>query len=115
VLVIRGCIEGDRNTFTVCQKLSQEAKDRYLDKVSTLGRVDPFFGVAIGEVCSTTPSVDVCDLVSHLVLKTIFMTAKQFRAHKGLEAYNRLACGLVKHIKTRKVSRKYLPCGCVSQ
>ena len=94
------------------EKLSQEAKDRYLDKISTL---DPFFGVAISDICHTTPSVDACDLVSYLVLKTNFMTAKQFQARKGLEAYNQFVCGWVKDVKTRKVSGKYLTCGHVSQ
>ena len=117
MLVIRGSVEGDRmaKLSPYAEKLSQEAKDRYLDKISTLGRVDPFFGVAIGDICHTTPSVDACDLVSYLVLKTSFMTAKQFQARKGLEAYNQFVCGWVKDVKTRKVSGKYLTCGCVRQ
>ena len=97
------------------EKLSREAKDRYLDKISTLGGVDPFSGVAIGDVCRTTPSVDACDLVSYLVLKTSFMTATQFQARKGLEAYNQFVCGWVKDVKTKKVSGKYLTCGRVSR
>jgi len=32
--------------------------------------------------------VDSCDLVSYLVLQTSCMTVEQFKAHKGLEAYN---------------------------
>jgi len=49
-LVIRGSVEGDRmaKLLPYAEKLSQEAKDRYLDKIS---RVDHFFGVAIGDVC----------------------------------------------------------------
>ena len=96
------------------EKLSQEAKGRYLDKISTIGGVDPFSGVAIGDVCSAAPSVDACDLVSYLVLKTSFMTTTQFKARKGLEAYNQFACGWVKEVNTRKLSGKYLTCGRVS-
>ena len=97
------------------EKLSREAKDRYLDKISTLGGVDPFSGVAIGDVCRTMLSVDACDLVPYLVLKTSFMTATQFQARKGLEAYNQFVCGWVKDVKTRKVSGKYLTCGRISR
>ena len=74
------------------EKLSREAKDRYLDKISTLGGVDPFSGVAIGDICHTTPLVDVCDLVLYLVLKTSFMTATQFQVRKGLEASLQPVC-----------------------
>ena len=42
------------------------------------------------------------------------MTAKQFKAHKGLEAYNQFVCGWVKEIKTRKVAGKYVTTGRVS-
>jgi len=47
------------------EKLSQEDKDRYLDKMSTIGKVDPFSLVAIGNICSSAPSVDAYDLVSY--------------------------------------------------
>ena len=61
------------------EKLSQEAKDKYLDKISTISGVDPFSEVAIGDIYSTVPSVDACDLVSYLVLKTSFMTITQWK------------------------------------
>ena len=50
------------------EKLSQEAKDRYINKISTVGGVDPFSGVAIGDVCIVAPSVDACDLLLLLLL-----------------------------------------------
>jgi len=103
-LVIRGSVEGDRmaKLSPYAEKLSQEAKDRYLDKISTLGGVDPFFGVVIGDVCR--PHLQLISLIwcHGLVLKTSFMTAKQFQARKGLEAYNQFFCGWVKDVKTRK-------------
>ena len=54
----------------------------------------------IGEEVDVTPPVDVCDLVSYLVLQTSFMTAKQFKAYKGLEAYNQFVCCWMKVVKS---------------
>ena len=48
------------------------------------------------------PPVDASDLVSYLVLQTSFLTAKQFKAHKGLESYNQFVCGWVKEVRTWK-------------
>jgi hypothetical protein len=42
------------------------------------------------------PSVEACDLVSDLVLQTSFLTAKQFKARKSLEAYNQFVSGWVR-------------------
>ena len=67
-----------------------------------------------GEEVDIAPPVDACDLVSYLVLQTIFVTAKQFKALKGLEAYNQFVCGWVKEIKTLKVAGKYLTTSRVS-
>lgn len=61
-----------------------------------------------------TPPVDACDLVSYLVLQTSFITSKQFKARKGLEAYNQFVCGWVKEIFTCKINEKYVITGRVS-
>ena len=68
-------------------KLPQEAKRRYLDKIATIGSIDPFTlqrdarhqNPAV-EQCGL-PAVDASDLVSYLVLQTSFVTVKQFKAH----------------------------------
>ena len=70
--------------------LSVEAKSRYLDKIAVIGGIDPFRSSTFSH---DSPSVDACDLLSYLVLKTSFITAEQFRAQKGLEAYNQFVCG----------------------
>ena len=41
------------------------------------------------------PPVEATDLVSFLVLETSFVTAKQFKAHNLMEAYNRFVSGWV--------------------
>ena len=60
------------------------------------------------------PPVDSCDLLSYLVLKTSFLTVEQFRARKGLDAYNQFVSGWVKEIKMWRVLDKYLTVGRVS-
>ena len=45
------------------------------------------------------PPVEATHLVSFLVLETSFVTAKQFKAHKSMEAYNRFVSGRVIHIE----------------
>ena len=86
-------------------------------KILLINGVDPFLstyssGVSESESC---PPVDSCDLVSYLVLKTSFLTLDQFRARKGLEAYNQFVSGRVKEIKTWHVEDKYFTVGQVSE
>ena len=95
--------------------LPLEAKDRYLNKISIIGGVDPFNHSALrGEITDDVPPVEACDLVAYLVLQTSFVTAKQFKARKGLDAYNQFISGWVKDVCTRKVAGKYLTTGRVS-
>ena len=96
------------------ENLPPDAKDRYLAKISVINGTDPLSDGLFEEEVDVTPPVDACDLVSYLVLQTSFVTAKQFKARKGLEAYNQFVCGWVKEIKTRKVADKYLTTGRVS-
>ena len=42
--------------------------------------------------------MEACDLVSYLVLKTSFITSAQFKACKGLEAYNQFVSGWIKEV-----------------
>jgi len=97
--------------------LPEEAKSRYKQKRSFIGSVDPFLGgfsssLSESESC---PLVDSCDLVSYLVLKTSFLTLEQFRARKGLDAYNRFVSDWVKDIKIWNILDKYLTVGRVSE
>lgn len=97
--------------------LPPEAKERYKEKISLIGNIDPF---VISEnaksadsvaTVSALPPVDGSDLVSYLVLQTSFVTVKQFKAHKSLEAYNQFACGWVKDVKAWNVSGKCVVTG----
>ena len=104
-----------RRLSSYAEGLPQEAKVRYLNKLSVINGKDPLVDGALGEDVDDTPPVDACDLVSYLVLQTSFVTAKQFKARKGLEAYNRFVCGWVKEISTHKVAEKYVTTGRVSR
>ena len=91
--------------------LSEEAKARYMEKISLINGIDPFGKVVDGEAFSWIVPIDACDLVSYLVLQTSFMTSEQFKSRKALEAYNQFVCGWVKDVSTTKISEKYLTTG----
>ena len=78
--------------------LPPDAKTRYMDKIESIGGLDPFSSDFVGEKSDVVPPVSGCDLVSYLLLQTSFITSKQFKAHKSLEAYNQFVSGWVKDI-----------------
>ncbi len=93
--------------------LPADAKKRYLEKINIIGGLDPFKGY-LGGCTDAAPPVTASDLVSYLVLQTSFLTAQQFKAHKGLESYNQFVCGWIKEVSTWKKSGKFLTTGRVS-
>ena len=76
--------------------------------------VDPFEKVTEGEQFDGYPPVKDCDLVSYLVLRTSFISMSQFKARKGLEAYNQFVSGCIKEVNTRKIAEKILITGRVT-
>ncbi len=98
------------------EQVASDAKERYKEKIIIISGLDPFFGplLALGVCTETVPSVEASDLVSYLVLQTCFPTAKQFKPHKSMEAYNQFVCGWVKEVKIWKKGGKYLTTGHVS-
>ena len=91
--------------------LNEEAKAHYKEKISLINGNDPFGKVVGGENFNGVVPVDACDLVSYLVLQTSFITSEQFKARKGLEAYNQFVCGWIKDVSTIKILGKYLTTG----
>ena len=91
--------------------LPEYAKRRCKQKISFIGGVDPFLGGFSSGLSESKscPPVDSCDLVSYLVLKTSFLTVEQFRARKGLDAYNQFGLRILKSLD------KYLAVGHVSE
>ena len=68
----------------------------------------------LGEPCEEFPPVEASDLVAYLVLQTNFITAKQFKAYKSLEAYNQFVCGWVKDVYSWKIAGQFVTTGRVS-
>ena len=111
-------MENARNKLSkYAEELKEEAKSRYRQKISFIGGVDPFlsgFSCNLSE-SESCPPVDSCDLLSYLVLKTSFLTVEQFRARKGLDAYNQFVSGWVKDVKIWNILDKHLAIGRVSK
>ena len=110
------------NSVVVMQQLSAYAEDLPSDakawnreKLEVIGGYDPFLSGRIGELVDRLPDVEPSDLVSYLVLQTSFILAKQYKARKGLEAYNQFVCGWVKDVCCRRVCGKYLITSWVSK
>ena len=58
--------------------------------------------------------MEASDIVAYLVLPTSFVTTKQFKAHKSLDAYNQLVNGWVKDVQVWGVEGKIVVTGKVS-
>ena len=93
------------------EKLPLEAKRRYLNKLQLIGGVDPLcISAKDYSESACLPPVEAGDLV----LQTSYITAKQFKAHKSLEAYNQSTSGWVKDVHVWNIADKYVVTGKVS-
>ena len=104
--------------------LSPEVKERY--KQISLSGIHPFVITETNQRSTlspaavtmanalTTPAVDGSDLASYLILQTSFVTSKQFKAHKSMEAYNQFICGRVKDVTAWNVYGKCVVTGKVT-
>ena len=106
---------------TYAEELPPEAKKRYLCKIATIAGIDPFTlckersynNPAIQT--SSLPSLDASDLVSYLVLQTSYVSIKQYKAHKSMEAYNQFVSGWVKEVQGWSVHDKTVVTGKVTE
>ena len=96
------------------ENLRKEAKTRYSEKKEVIGGLDPFGGCPGEPQCEEIPPMEARDLVAYLVIQTNFITAKQFKTYKSLEAYNQFVCGWVKDVYLWKKARKFVTAGRVS-
>jgi len=81
------------------ERLASEAKQWYLSKLQLIGGIDPFCICAKDYPQAAHPPVDASDFVSYLLLQTSYISAKQFKAHKSLEAYNQFTSGCIKDVQ----------------
>ena len=54
------------------------------------------------------PTAELIDLVSYLVLETIYYTKEQFKALKSLQAYNQLVSGFVQSVNGLIIAGKHV-------
>ena len=109
VVVSAQCRMGDLSPYA--ESLSKEARERYKKKLEIINGLDPFNARANGELADCLPPLEAADIVSYLVLQTTFITAREFKARKGLEAYNQFVSGWVKDVCSRKVAGKHVVTG----
>ena len=96
------------------EQLPLEAKRRYQDKIGVILGIDPFTLSCNQQGQSNNanahpgslPPIDSTDLLSYLVLQTSYITAKQFKAHKSLEAYNQFVSGWIKEVRAWDINNK---------
>ena len=95
--------------------LPVEAKLRYRGKLALISGIDPLLiSAKDGHMPAPLPPVDAGDIVSYLVLQTSYITAKQFKAHKSLEAYNQFVSGWIKEVKAWTINNKCVMIGKVT-
>ena len=97
------------------QKLAGAAKSWCTEKISLINGLDPFLITSSGIEKQPLPHVEANDLVSYLVLQTSFVSAKQFKVHKSMEAYNQFVSGWIKYIPAWNINAKSVITGRVSQ
>jgi len=85
--------------------LEKETKAHYEEKISLINGVDSFGKVTEGIRFDDYPPVEDYDLVSYMAS---FISMDQFKARKGLEAYNQLVSGWIKEVTVRKIAEKLL-------
>ena len=80
--------------------LPPDAKARYLYGIERIGGPDPFSSDFVGDKSEIVPPVST-SMRFDIVFSTAdqFITSKQFKAYRSLEAYNQLVCGWVKAFK----------------
>ena len=94
------------------ENLSISDKRRYLEKTKEIG--DPY-GYPLSALSQDDlPPVRSTDIFNYLVLSTSFCTSERFKAYKSLDAYKYFLSGFVSSVAARKVEKKYVVLGQVS-
>ena len=94
--------------------LVEHPRRRYEEKLGLISFFDPFLLPSMGSTSEASP-VEASDIVAYLVLQTSFLTTKQFKAHKSLDAYNQFINGWVKDVEAWSLAGKIVVTGRVGQ
>ncbi len=117
VVLQRSMDEAVSELSSYANDLTGDAKRKYLNKIELVNGVDPFLLPSSSHSTATPaslPPVEASDIVSYLVLQTSFLTAKQFKAYKSLEAYNQFIKGWVKNVQAWNLKDKIAVTGRVN-
>ncbi len=94
-----GCCLVEINMLSkYAEKLFGDAKKRYVDKLSSIDRVDPYTLKSSDLNSDTLPTIEMPDIFNYLVLGTSTYTSDQFKAFRSLEAYNQCFSGWIKEL-----------------
>ena len=98
------------------QSLEISARTRYLLKVDAM-KEDPYLlkKSVLDEYLTDLPSIDYTDIVDYLVYSTSYLTAKEIKARKSLQAYNNLLSGWVLETAIKRYEENCLVIGTLSQ
>ena len=98
------------------QSLELSARARYLLKIDAM-KEDPYLlkKSDLDEFLKGLPSVDYTDIVDYLVYSTSYLTAKEIKAKKSLQAYNNFLSGWVLETAIKSYEENCLVMGTVSQ
>ena len=104
--------ENDGESVQYTESLSISDKRRYLEKTKEIG--DPY-GCPLSVLSQDDlPPVRSTDIFNYLVLSTSFCTSERFKAYKSMDAYKYFLSGFVSSVAARKVDKKYVALGQVS-
>ena len=99
--------------------LVEHPRSRYEEKLGLISFFDPFLLPSMGSTSVAAPvsqpPVEASDIVAYLVLQTSFLTTKQFKTHKSLDAYNQFINRWVKDVEAWSLAGKIVVTGRVGQ
>ena len=83
-----------------CVNLDKEAKDRYLEKIKVVNKIDPYCIPKAQWITDVNmwPNVTYPDIVTYLIFTKSAYTADDLKSYKSLEAYNQFVSGWVREI-----------------
>ena len=104
--------ENDGESVQYTESLSISDKRKYLEKTKEIG---DSYGYPLSALSQNDlPPVRSTDIFNYLVLSTSFCTSKRFKVYKSTDAYKYFLSGFVSSVATRKVDKKYVVLGQVS-
>ena len=88
----------ERSKYQEC--LSNESRQRYLQKISKINNVDPYCLKKEELVFEKDfyPKITYPDIVNYLLFAPSPVTSDELKCYKSMDAYNQFLCGWVKEI-----------------